>query len=165
MRWPLLPLALAELHGDLFSHHSCPLEVYVFVAVDERGEHVRWLGRDRVSPCRSMLCPKRFVIVVRENSEEGGVAAEVCSSSQTRWWFCTLRDIYARIHTYYTYDQIYSAGEKETPSEIRSRDRHVLQVSVQNFRVYLLNRNRVDIKFWCGKHVYLREMLYRKTCL
>ena len=31
---------LAELHGVLFSHHASPLEVYVFVAVDERGEHV-----------------------------------------------------------------------------------------------------------------------------
>ena len=32
---------LAELHGDLFSRNASPLEVYyVFVAVDERGEHV-----------------------------------------------------------------------------------------------------------------------------
>ena len=31
---------LAELHGDLFSHHASPLEVYVFVAVANRGEHV-----------------------------------------------------------------------------------------------------------------------------
>ena len=32
---------LAELHGDLFSRHASPLtEVYVFVAVDERREHV-----------------------------------------------------------------------------------------------------------------------------
>ena len=30
----------AKLHGDLFSRHASPLEVYVFVAVDERGEHV-----------------------------------------------------------------------------------------------------------------------------
>ena len=30
---------LVELHGDLFSRHASPLEVYVFVAVDERGEH------------------------------------------------------------------------------------------------------------------------------
>ena len=31
---------LAELHGDLFSCHASPLEDYVFVAVDERGEGV-----------------------------------------------------------------------------------------------------------------------------
>ena len=33
---------LAELHGDMFSHPASPLqvEVYVFVAVDERGEHI-----------------------------------------------------------------------------------------------------------------------------
>ena len=28
------------LHADLFSRHTSPLEVYVFVAVDERGEDV-----------------------------------------------------------------------------------------------------------------------------
>ena len=33
-------LALAELHGDLFSRHASLLEVYVSVAVDERGEDV-----------------------------------------------------------------------------------------------------------------------------
>ena len=31
---------LAELHADLFSHHANLLEVYVFAAVDERGEGV-----------------------------------------------------------------------------------------------------------------------------
>ena len=30
----------AELHADLFSRHASPLEVCVFVAVDERGEDV-----------------------------------------------------------------------------------------------------------------------------
>ena len=30
----------AELHADLFSHHASPLEVYVFLAVDLRGEDV-----------------------------------------------------------------------------------------------------------------------------
>ena len=29
-----------ELHADLFSRHVSPLEVHVFVAVDERGEDV-----------------------------------------------------------------------------------------------------------------------------
>ena len=31
---------MAELHGDLFSPHASPLEAYVSVAVDERGEEV-----------------------------------------------------------------------------------------------------------------------------
>ena len=29
-----------ELHADLFSRHASPLEVYVFVAVANRGEDV-----------------------------------------------------------------------------------------------------------------------------
>ena len=33
-------LFLAELHADLFSHRASPLEVFVFVAVAERGEDV-----------------------------------------------------------------------------------------------------------------------------
>ena len=31
---------LGELHADLFSRHASPLEVCVFVAVEERGEDV-----------------------------------------------------------------------------------------------------------------------------
>ena len=31
---------MAELHADLFSRHASPLEVYAFVAVDERGEDI-----------------------------------------------------------------------------------------------------------------------------
>ena len=31
-------VALAELHSDLFSRQASPLEVCVFVVVDERGE-------------------------------------------------------------------------------------------------------------------------------
>ena len=31
---------LAELHADLFSRHTSPLEAYIFVAVDERGQDV-----------------------------------------------------------------------------------------------------------------------------
>ena len=140
---------MAELHGDLFSRHASPLEVYVFVVVDEKGEHVM---SDEI--CRR--CNGK-----QQGRRRGGRIVQLPNS------FMVLHSCsrHTRTRTYYTYDQIYSAGEKETPSEIRSRDRHVLQVSVQKFRVYLLNRNRVDIKFWCGKHVYLREMLYRKTCL
>ena len=57
---------LAELHGDLFSRHASPLtEVYVFVAVDERREHVM---SDEI--CRR--CNGKH--------KKRGVAAEVCSS-------------------------------------------------------------------------------------
>ena len=31
---------MPELHADLFSRHASPLEIYVFVAIDERGEYV-----------------------------------------------------------------------------------------------------------------------------
>ena len=43
---------LTELNADLFSRHASPLEVYVFVAVDDRGEDV---------------CPTRFVVDATEN--------------------------------------------------------------------------------------------------
>ena len=57
--------ALTELHADLFSRHASPIEVCVFVAVDERGEDVM---SDEIRPrCNG-------------KSEEGGVAAEVCNS-------------------------------------------------------------------------------------
>ena len=57
-------LTLAGLHGDLFSRHACPMEGYVFVAVDERGEDVM---------------STRFVVETTKNRKEGGVAAELCS--------------------------------------------------------------------------------------
>ena len=56
---------LPELHADLFSRHARPLEVHVFVAVDQEME---------------MLNPTRFVVDAAENGKEGDVAAEVCSS-------------------------------------------------------------------------------------
>ena len=37
---PELSLPFPELHADLFSRHASPLEVYVFVAVANRGEDV-----------------------------------------------------------------------------------------------------------------------------
>ena len=61
-------MILPELHTDLFSRHASPLEVCVFVAVDERGEDVM---SDEI--CRRC----------NGKQQEGDVAAEVCSS-QTR---------------------------------------------------------------------------------
>ena len=60
-----LLMELPELHADLFSRHASPLEVYVFVVVDERGEDV--MSDEIFRRCK-------------ENSKEGGVAAEACSS-------------------------------------------------------------------------------------
>ena len=57
---------MAELHGDLFSRHASPIEGYVFVVVDDRGEDV-------------YCSPTRFVYDATENSKKGGVAAEVYS--------------------------------------------------------------------------------------
>ena len=57
-------MVLPELHADLFSQNACPLEFYGFVAVDEE----------------VTICPTTFVVDTTENTKEGGVAAEVCSS-------------------------------------------------------------------------------------
>ena len=54
---------LTELRGDLFSHHATPLEGYIFVAVDERGEDAMYGEISR-----------------RNNGKQEGVAAKVgCS--------------------------------------------------------------------------------------
>ena len=113
---------LAELHGDLFSHHAShhasPLKVMFL-----------WWSTKEVNNLR----PTRFVVDATENSEVGGVATEVCGS-HTRLWFCTiLWDIYARIRTSYTYGQMYSA-EKER-GQVSG---WTCRTCVQNFRVYLL---------------------------
>ena len=58
-----------------------------------------------------LLCQTRFAFDAMENSKEGGVPAEVCSS-QAGLGFCTLlRDIYARMRTYYVRPTIF--GEKK----------------------------------------------------
>ena len=55
-------ILLAELHADLFSRHASPLEVCVFVAVDERGErcYVRrgWLSMQRRTEKKEAWWPK-----------------------------------------------------------------------------------------------------------
>ena len=56
---------LPELHADMFSRHASPLQVCVFVTVDERGEGVM---SDEI--CRR--CNGKH--------KKRGVAAEVCSS-------------------------------------------------------------------------------------
>ena len=52
---------------------------------------------------------------------------------------------------------IYSGNKsKKAPSEVRSRD---TCTCVQIFRVYLLDRNIVDITFCCGKHVQFTQLI------
>ena len=66
--WALAPMFtryMPELHAELFSCHTSLFEVCVFAAVAEEVK---------------MLRPTRFVIIATENSKEGGVAADVCSS-------------------------------------------------------------------------------------
>ena len=85
-----------------------------------------------------MLCQTRFVVDATENSK-GGVAAKVCSS-QTGLWFCTLlRDIYARIRTYYVPPNIFD--EKRTT---RWLGLGIDRTCVQNFGVFSL-KNGMDI--------------------
>ena len=48
-----------ELHADFFGRRASPLDDYILVAVDERGEDV--------------LCPTRFVVDATKNSKGGGV--------------------------------------------------------------------------------------------
>ena len=93
-----------------------------------------------------MLCPTRFVVDATENSNEGGVTAEVCSS-QTGLRFLTLvQDIYARTRT----TECIQRKKKEPPPEVRSRDRHVEHVcKISGSRL----ENGVDIWRLCGKRV------------
>ena len=58
-------IILPELHADLFSRRASPFEVGAL-----------WPSTKEVK----MLCPMRFVVDATENSKEGGVAADVCSS-------------------------------------------------------------------------------------
>ena len=60
----LIYTVVPELHDDLFSHHVRPLVVHVFVAVAERGDDV--MSDEICHRCNG--------------KQQGGVAAEMCSS-------------------------------------------------------------------------------------
>ena len=96
----------------MFSRHGSLLVVYVFVASTK---------------VVNVLRPDEICRRCNGNSKEGGVAAEGCSS-QASLLFCTLpRDIDALIRTYCNYDQIIQRRKKKNaPSEVMSRDGHVL---------------------------------------
>ena len=60
-----------------------------------------------------MLCPTRFVVDATEDSKEGRMATEVCSSKtayDSALFFETFKHVYVRT----TYDQIYSAKQTHT---------------------------------------------------
>ena len=61
---------LPELHADLLSRHASPLEFCIL-----------WRSTKEVN----MFCSTRFVVDATENSKEGGVAADVCSSQTGLW--------------------------------------------------------------------------------
>ena len=63
-----------ELHGDFFSRHAGPLEVYVLVAVDERGEHVMSDDFCRRRNGKTYIQRK----TMEEGPLEGQVSARTC---------------------------------------------------------------------------------------
>ena len=103
---------LVELHGDLFSRHASPLEVYVFVAVANRGEHV--MSGEICRRCNGK----------QQGRRRGG------RSVQLPDWFMILHSSsrYLRTYTYYVQYEIYSAKKKKHPPEVRPRDGHVEHV-------------------------------------
>ena len=75
-----------------------------------------------------------------------------------------LPDSFMILHSFETFMHVYVRTIRMTKYIQRKKKRKKSplggQVSgwtctcVQKFRVYLLDRNGVDIKFWCGQHVY-----------
>ena len=129
---------LPELHADLFSCHACPLEFYVFVAVDERGESVmsdeicrRCSGTQqrRRHDGRSVQVPDGFMILH--------------SSSRH---LCMYRYVLR------TTKYIRRKKLKEPPPGDQVSG-WTCRICVQNFRVYLL-KTAWTFKLLCGKHVY-----------
>ena len=116
-------ILLAELNADLFSRHASPLEVYVFVAVDDRGEDV---------------CPTRFVVDATENRKAAKDPwRPKCAAPRLVYdsalFFETFIHVYIRI----TYDQICSAiKKKKHPGGQVSG--WTCRTRVQKFRIHLL---------------------------
>ena len=81
----------------------------------------------------TLLCPTRLVVDLMESGNKGGGVAGVCSS-QTGLRFSTLlRDMNARIRTYYVRPNIFGENKKHPP-EVRSREGHKCRTCVQKFR-------------------------------
>ena len=137
---------MAELHGDLFSHHASPLEVYVFVAVANRGEHV--MSGEICRRCNGK----------QQGRRRGGRSVQLSDS------FMILHSSSRHSCTYtyvlYVRPNIFS-GKKRKPPRRSGLGMDMYCTCVQNFRVYFLDINGVDIKFWCGKHACV---LYVVAC-
>ena len=106
-----------ELHADLFSRHASPLEVYVFVAVANRGEDVM---------SDEILSSIQWKAGIKEAEWPKCAAPRLVYDS-------VLRDTYARIRTYYVRLNVFGENKRH-PLEVRSRDRHTCRTCVQKFR-------------------------------
>ena len=114
---------LAELHGVLFSHHASPLEVYVFVAVDERGEHVM---SDEI--CRR--CNGK-----QQGRRRGGRSVRLPDSFMIL--HSSLRHLCTHTYVLYVRPNIFSGKKRKIPLGGQVSG-WTCRNCVQNFRVYLL---------------------------
>ena len=93
---------LAKFHADLFSRHTSPLEVYVFVAVANRGEDMS----------NEILSSIQWKTAIKEAEWPKCAAPRLVYDSPL--FFETCMHVY--VHTRSTtYDQIYSAKIKSIP--------------------------------------------------
>ena len=118
---------MVEFHGDLFSRHAVPLEGYVFVVVDDRGEDV--LSNEICRRCNRK----------QQRRRRGG------RTVQPPDWFVHDSDIYARTYTYVLCTRPNTLGEKQKrKTPLRSglgKDMLNMCVKVQGQSV----KNGVDI--------------------
>ena len=129
---------LAELHADLFSRHASPLEVCVFVAIDERGEDVM---SDEI--CRRCNGKQRR----RRRSGQ---------SVQLPDWFMIRHSCSRHLLCKYTY-VLRSTKYIQRKQVIKETGVQVSEwtcsTCVQNFRVYLL-KTAWAFGLLCVKYVY-----------
>ena len=98
-----------ELHTDLFCRHASPLEVYVFVAVANRG------GRCYV---RRDLSSTQWKAAIKEAEWPKSAAPRLVYDSAL--FFETCMHVYVRTR-YYVRPNMFGENKKHTP-EVRSRD-------------------------------------------
>ena len=110
------------MHGDLFSRwrHASPLDVYVFVVVDERGEHI--MSDDICRRCNGK----------QQGMRRGGRNVQLPDS------FMVLRPSSRHSCTYtyvlYVRPNIFRGKKsKKPPSEVRSSDGHVLVCKIWGY--------------------------------
>ena len=123
-------------YGGLFSHHASPLEGYVFVVVDDRGEDV--LPDEICHRCNG-----------KQQRKRRGVR-----SVQPPDWVMILTFVHVCIRTYYVHDQITRRKtKKKQPPEVRSWDGHVEHVCKSSGPILLKTAWTCGLS--CGKHVTL----------